>query len=103
MCKGECFAVVAPAQHFREYLLGRPIILCTDYEALSWLFSKEPKGYARVSWWISTLMEYPIEIEYFKGSENTIVDIFLIFPGHGVDKIVPTDLSSGIPTYACRR
>ena len=46
-------------------------------------------------------MEYPIEIEYLNGSENTIADILSRVTGHAVDQIVPTDLASGIPTYAC--
>ena len=37
--KRECLAVVAAAQHFRVYLLGRPFILSNDHKALSWLFS----------------------------------------------------------------
>ena len=45
-------------------------------------------------------MEYPIEIKFFKGSENIIADISR-FTGHTVDQIVPTDLARGIPTYAC--
>ena len=97
----ECLAVVAAAQHFHVYLLGRPFILRTDHKALSWLFSKEPKGSAQVSGWIATLMEYPIEIEYLKGSENTIADILSRFTGHAVDQMVSTDLASGIPTYVC--
>ena len=46
-------------------------------------------------------MEYPIEIEYLKGSENTIADILSRLTGHAVDQMVPTYLASGIPTYAC--
>ena len=46
-------------------------------------------------------MEYPIEIEYLNGSENTIGDILSRFTGHAVDQMVPTDLASGILTYAC--
>ena len=97
----ECLAVVAAAQHFRIYLLGCPFILRTDHKALSWLLSKEPKGSGRVSGWIASLIEYPIEIEYLKGSENTIADILSRFTGHAVDQMVPTDLASGILTYAC--
>ena len=99
--ESECLAVVAAAQHFRVYLLGRPFILRTDHKALSWLFSKEPKGSARVSGSIATLMEYPIQIEYLKGSENTIADILSRLTGHAVDQIVPNELAWGIPTYAC--
>ena len=64
----ECLAVVAALEHFRVYLLGRPFRLRTDYKALSWLFSKEPKANARVSGWIATLMVYMVAIEYIRGN-----------------------------------
>ena len=44
-------------------------------------------------------MEYPIEIEYLKGSENIIADNLLRFTGHFVEQMVSTDLASGSPTY----
>ena len=45
-------------------------------------------------------MEYPTDIEYLKGSDNTIADILSRFTGHAVDQMVPTDLASRISTYA---
>ena len=70
----ECLAVICALEHFRVYLLGRKFTLRTDHRALAWLFSKEPKASARISGWLATLMEYPIVIEYVKGTENTIAD-----------------------------
>ena len=81
----ECLDIVAAALHFRVYLLGRPFVFRTDNRALTWLFSKEPKGSARVSGWVASLMEFPIVIEYVKGTENTIADILSRFEGHAVD------------------
>ena len=40
----ECLAVICALEHFRVYLLGRKFRLRTDYRALAWLFSKEPKA-----------------------------------------------------------
>ena len=45
-------------------------------------------------------MEYPIIIEYVKGSENTIADILSRFTGN-VDQMVISDLVSEVPTYGC--
>ena len=53
----KCLAIVAAAQQFHVYFFGRPFIFRTDHKALSWLFTNEPKGSARVSGWIATLME----------------------------------------------
>ena len=46
-------------------------------------------------------MEYPIIIEYIKGTENVIADVLSRFDGHAVDQIVSPDLATGIPTYVC--
>ena len=97
----ECLAVVAALEHFRVYLLGRPFRLRTDHKALSWLFSKEPKASARVSGWLATLMEYPVAIEYVRGTENTIADILSRLSGHAVDDAVPASLAQGVPSFAC--
>ena len=59
----ECLSVVAAARYFRVYLLGRPFVVRIDYRALTWLFSKEPKGSARVSGWVASLIKFPIVIE----------------------------------------
>ena len=59
----ECLAVVCALEHFRVYLLARPFRLRTDHRALQWLFSKEPKASARISGWLTTLIEYPMQIE----------------------------------------
>ena len=45
-------------------------------------------------------MKHPIKIEYLKGFENIIAEIFSRFTCHAVDQIVHTDLTCGIPTYA---
>ena len=59
----ECLPVVFALEHFRVYLLARPFRLRTDHRALQWLFSNEPKASARISGWLATLMEYPMQIE----------------------------------------
>ena len=59
----ECLAVVCALEHFRVYLLSRPFRLRTDNRAFQWLFSKEPKASARISGWLATLIEYPMQIE----------------------------------------
>ena len=46
-------------------------------------------------------MEYPIVIEYLKSAKNTIAEILSCFTGHSLDRLIPYNLASGIPTYAC--
>ena len=74
-----------PVTYFCVYLLARPFVLPTDHKARTWLFSKEPKASARISSWISMLLEYPMVVEYIKGTENTIADVLSRFKGHAVD------------------
>ena len=97
----ECLAVICALEHFRVYLLGRKFTLRTDHRALAWLFSKEPKASARISGWLATLMEYPIVIEYVKGTENTIADALSRLDSSAIDCEVPSDLAKGVPSFAC--
>ena len=97
----ECLAVICALEHFRVYLLGRKFTLRTDHRALAWLFSKEPKASARISGWLATLMEYPIVIEYVKGTENTIADALSRLDSSAISCEVPSELAKGVPSFAC--
>ena len=97
----ECLAVVCAFEHFRVYLLARPFRLRTDHRALQWLFSKEPKASARISGWLATLMEYPMQIEYVSGCENAIADALSRLDSISIDAEVPAELARGVPSYAC--
>jgi hypothetical protein len=83
------------------YLLGRKFTLRTDHRALAWLFSKEPKASARISGWLATLMEYPIVIEYVKGTENALADALSRLDSKDIDSEIPSDLGKGVPSYPC--
>ena len=97
----ECLAVVCALEHFPVYLLARPFRLRTDHRALQWLLLKEPKASARISGWLATLMEYPIQIEYVRGSENALADAFSRLDSVAIDSEVPNDLAKGVPSYVC--
>ena len=97
----ECLAIICALVHSRVYLLGRKFRLRTDHRALAWLFSKEPKASVRISGWLATLMEYPIVIEYVRGSENSIADAISRHDSVAVDNEVPADLARGVPSFAC--
>ena len=99
----ECLAIICVLEHFRVYLLARPIRLRTDHRALKWLFSKEPKASARISGWLATLMEYPMQIEYVRGCENAIADALCRLDSVSIDAEVAVELAKGVPSYACRR
>ena len=70
------------------------------HRVLAWLFSKEPKTYACNSGWLATLIEYPIVIEYVRGSENSIADPLSPLDLVAVDNKVPADLARGVPSFA---
>lgn len=46
-------------------------------------------------------MEYPIVIEYFCGTENSIADALSPFKSTAIDNEVSSDLVKGVPLYAC--
>ena len=97
----ECLAIICALEHFRVYLFARPLRLRTDHRALQWLFSKEPKASARISGWLATLMEYFMQIEYVRGSENAIADALSRLDSVSIDSEVPAELARGVPSYAC--
>ena len=72
-----------------------------DHKALTWLISIEPKANARISSVIETLLEYPIVVEYIKGTKNTIADVRSHFKGYGFDQIVPLELANGTISFGC--
>ena len=97
----ELLAVICALEHFRVYLLARKFVLRTDHRALQWLFSKEPTASARISGWLATIMEYPIVIEYVKGTENSIADALSCLDSNAVDNEIPAELARGVPSFAC--
>ena len=97
----ECLAVVCALEHFRVYLLARPVRLRTDHRALQWLFSTELMASARISGWLATFMEYPMQIEYVRGCENAIADALSRLDLISIDAEVPAGLARGVPSYAC--
>ena len=46
-------------------------------------------------------MEYPIVIEYVRGSENSIADALFRLDSVAVDNEVPAALARGVPSFAC--
>lgn len=69
----ELFAVVTFLQHFRQYLLGWPFTVHTDYGALTWLRGfKNPEG--QRSWWLEKLQEYNFSIVHRPGKKHMNAD-----------------------------
>ena len=100
----ECLGIVLSCEHFRVYLLARPFRLRTDHKALQWLYRHEPKSSSKIAGWIATLQEYPIEIQYIRGSENTIADILSRMHGFPVEpepEPVFPGVGEGVPSRVC--
>lgn len=68
----ECLGIVWAIKMFQIYLVKKFFIL-SDHKALVWLMKqKDCKG--RIGRWIIFLQNYNFEINYIKGTENTIAD-----------------------------
>lgn len=71
--KLECLAVIWGIQQMREYLEGYSFILLTDHQSLQWLQKLDaPTGC--LGRWDFEIQQYPVEIKYCKGSQNTVAD-----------------------------
>ncbi|XP_032689765.1 uncharacterized protein LOC116853019 [Odontomachus brunneus] len=69
----ECLAVVWGIRRLRDYLEGYRFTVITDHQSLRWLQKVEaPTG--RLARWIIELQQYDFEIQYRRGSLNTVAD-----------------------------
>ncbi|CAF0886696.1 unnamed protein product [Brachionus calyciflorus] len=60
-------------EHFRLYLYGSDVLVCTDHQPLKWMMNvKDPQP--RVARWIVRLSEYSFRIEYRPGKLNGNAD-----------------------------
>ena len=87
----ETIAVVWAVSHFPPYLYGRPFVVITDNQKLTFLHSvKEPKG--RLASWLNELSQYEMVINYKAGSSHTDADaLSLRPPDHNRDDQSPLE------------
>ena len=65
----ELLAVRFFIEYFRQYLLGRRFVVCTDHQSLIWLFKlREPRG--KIARWIEILSQYDFSIQYRPGHKQ---------------------------------
>ena len=76
----ELYAMVRAVEHFRMLLLGKEFLLRTDHAALRNLHRKNLSQTTRVERWILRLSEYNFTIEYQRGQDNDIADVFHVCP-----------------------
>lgn len=69
----ELLAIILAIEQFRHFIWGKPFVLYTDHQALTYLFNQNKVG-SRLLRWKLTLAEYDFEIIYRKGSHNTVSD-----------------------------
>ena len=75
----EALATVYCASKFRQFLIGRPVVLYTDQRALSFLSSSSVKSTCKnneLIRWRTELSEYNFRIAYKPGKENLRADAF---------------------------
>lgn len=69
----ECLAVVWGIRRMRDYLEGYRFTVLTDHQSLKWLQRLDaPTG--RLGRWVLELQQYDFDIQYRKGSLNTVAD-----------------------------
>lgn len=69
----ECLAVVWGIRKMRGYLEGYAFTVLTDHQSLRWLQRiEEPSG--RLGRWIFELQQFDFDVQYRRGSQNTVAD-----------------------------
>ena len=71
----ECLAIKWAISYFHEYLYGGTFVVKTDHAPLSWLYKNKDKN-SRLMRWALSLQPYDFHIEYIKGSDNFLADMF---------------------------
>ena len=69
----ELLAVVFGLKQFRQYLLGRHIILRTDHAALSWL-RRTPEPMPQLARWLTLIEQYDYEVQHREGKKHDNAD-----------------------------
>ena len=73
MTEKELLALRHFVEYYRQYLLGRKLLVRTDHQALVWLFSfREPKG--RIASWLYILSAFEFSIQHRPGSKHGNAD-----------------------------
>lgn len=74
----ELLSVVFACDKFRVFILGYPVTVLTDHQALTFLFHCRLRN-ARLTRWTLLLQEFNLQVEYIPGHEN-IVDALSCSP-----------------------
>ena len=69
----ECAAIVWAIEHFHKYFGTNHFTLVTDYSALQWLKSSQPKG--RLGRWMMKLQPYYFTVIHKPGRKHSNVDV----------------------------
>ena len=75
----ECLAIVWAIKRLHEYLYGKKFVVRTDHAPLQWLTHHKDLTSRRMRWALS-LQSYDFSIEYIKGKENFVADVFSRYP-----------------------
>lgn len=67
----ELLSIVFACEKFRVFILGYPINVITDHQALTFLFQCRLRN-ARLTRWTLLLQEFNLHVEYIPGSKNII-------------------------------
>lgn len=69
----ECLAIVWGTSKFRLYLMGKPFVLQTDHQPLSYLDRAKFQN-DRIMRWALSLQSYDYRVEDIPGKDNVVAD-----------------------------
>ena len=78
----EAYAVILALEHWEKLVLGRPVLIRTDHQALLSML-KQPKDRRQSSKfcrWLERLEPFQFTLEYVKGGDNKIADMLSRMP-----------------------
>lgn len=75
----ELLAVVYGLKQYRQFLLGRPIVIRTDHSSLQWL-RKTPEPVAQQARWLNFIEQFNYVIEHRAGAKHSNADALSRIP-----------------------
>ena len=72
----EAFAVMSALEHWEKLVLGRPVLVRTDHQALisALQHPKDRRQSSKFSRWLDRLKPFNFTVEHIRGTSNTVAD-----------------------------
>ena len=90
----EAYGVILALEHWEKLILGRPVLVRTDHQALISMLNKpkDRRQSSKFTRWLERLEPFQIHLQHVKGGENSICDSLSRIPAQPVKYLKLSDV-----------